>query len=403
MKPVYLPSVFTAVISLLWPALSLAGTEYNPQISLILDGRYSDYSENPEDYSLPGFQPGAEAGLAAAGFSVGHSEIILSANIDHYFSAQATFAIGEHEGETEVGIEEAFIQTTALGHGAVIKFGRFFSSFGYLNEHHEHSWDFADAPLMYRALFGNTLRDDGVQLNYVLPTDMLIELSAELFSGNAFPAAGNEDGGIGAGTLSLTLGDDIGDSHAWQLGVSRWQANAINGRTSAANDHGGIAEIPSFDGESEIDAVDFVYKWAPQGSTRERAFKLQMEYFQRSELGDISMVGSGPLESSTYHGEQQGGYVQAIYQFMPRWRTGVRFDQLEADNRGGNEAILGEAGLLTDGYKPERKSVMVEWLPSEFSRLRLQFNRDQSSAELTDKQIFLQYTHSLGAHGAHSF
>ncbi|MDT8283867.1 MAG: hypothetical protein RQ982_13795, partial [Gammaproteobacteria bacterium] len=119
---------------------------------------------------------------------------------------------------------------------------------------------------------------------------------------------------------------------------------------------------------------------------------MQMEYFQRSELGDISMVGSDPLESSSYHGEQQGSYVQAIYQFKPRWRTGVRFDQLEADNRGDDEVTLGEAGLLTDGYKPERKSVMVEWLPSEFSRLRLQFNQDQSSAAVTDKQIFMQYT-----------
>ena len=45
---------------------------------------------------------------------------------------------------------------------------------------------------------------------------------------------------------------------------------------------------------------------------------------------------------------------------------------------------------------------MLEWLPSEFSRPRLQYNRDKSSAD-ADDQVFLQYTHSLGAHGAHSY
>ena len=46
---------------------------------------------------------------------------------------------------------------------------------------------------------------------------------------------------------------------------------------------------------------------------------------------------------------------------------------------------------------------MVDWTPSEFSRLRLQFARDQSRDADADNQIFLQYQMSLGAHGAHTF
>jgi hypothetical protein len=401
MKPVYLISIMSLMMS---PVVFAAGTEYNPQISLILDGRYSDYSEDPETYVLPGFQPGPEAMLPAAGFSIGHSELTFSSNIDHYFSGQATIAIAEHEGATEVEIEEAFIQTLGLGHGTTIKFGRFYSSFGYLNVHHEHAWDFADAPLMYRALFGNTLRDDGVQFNYLLPLDMFVELSAEIFSGNAFPAAGNTEGGIGASTVSLTLGDDIGSSHAWQLGFSHWQAGDIVERTGEAHDHGGgTLETPAFTGESKINAMDFVYKWAPEGNTTERAFKFQLEYFKRNELGVIDMLGSDPLETSSYDGEQKGWYAQAVYQFMPRWRSGIRFDQLDVNNSGNDDIILDEAGLLTNGYKPKRSSVMLEWVPSEYSRLRLQFNHDQSSAIVTDKQVYVQYTFSLGAHGAHQF
>ena len=46
---------------------------------------------------------------------------------------------------------------------------------------------------------------------------------------------------------------------------------------------------------------------------------------------------------------------------------------------------------------------MVDWSPSEFSRLRLQFARDYSRMGATDNQMFLQYIMSLGAHGAHKF
>jgi hypothetical protein len=46
---------------------------------------------------------------------------------------------------------------------------------------------------------------------------------------------------------------------------------------------------------------------------------------------------------------------------------------------------------------------MLDWSPSEFSRLRLQFARDTAMAGITDNQVTLQYIMSLGAHGAHKF
>jgi hypothetical protein len=45
---------------------------------------------------------------------------------------------------------------------------------------------------------------------------------------------------------------------------------------------------------------------------------------------------------------------------------------------------------------------MADWSPSEFSRLRLQYNRDKSRP-VVDNQWTLQYIMSLGAHGAHEF
>lgn len=91
--------------------------------------------------------------------------------------------------------------------------------------------------------------------------------------------------------------------------------------------------------------------------------------------------------------------MQAIYQFMPRWRVGYRYDTLHAD--AVDPAFAGTT-LDRMGRTPCRNSVMAEFNPSEFSRLRLQYNRDESGLR-DDDQIIAQYIISLGAHGAHAF
>ncbi|MCW8886248.1 MAG: hypothetical protein OQK12_13505 [Motiliproteus sp.] len=383
-------------------ASDAASSGFNPQISVILDGRLASFGNDPEAYELPGFALGGEAGIGEEGFALGHTEIAFSANIDNRFFGQATVAIHEHEGETEVELEEAFIETIGLGNGLTVKFGRFFSGVGYLNEQHEHAWDFADAPLIYQGLFGNRLWDDGIQVSYVADTETFLQLGAEALSGRQFPAGGSHEA-IGAWSLFANVGGDIGADHSWQLGLSHWRSNDIEGRTSGGHSHGGGAdEIPSFDGDSEINAIDVVYKWVPAGDAQGRNLKLQFEYFERKEDGTVTLLNSSPLETTSYDGDQSGWYAQAVYQFKPQWKLGLRYDRLDADNSGSDEDVLEEAGLTDEGHTPERYSAMVEWNASEFSRIRFQYNRDRSYED-SDDQWFLQYTHSLGSHGAHQF
>ena len=66
------------------------------------------------------------------------------------------------------------------------------------------------------------------------------------------------------------------------------------------------------------------------------------------------------------------------------------------------EEALEESGFGDEG-NPERWSAMLDWTPSEFSRIRAQYNRDESRPGQHDNQWFLQYIMSLGAHGAHEF
>jgi hypothetical protein len=46
---------------------------------------------------------------------------------------------------------------------------------------------------------------------------------------------------------------------------------------------------------------------------------------------------------------------------------------------------------------------MLDYSPSEFSRLRLQYAKDESIESVSENQWVVQYVHSLGAHGAHRF
>lgn len=391
-----------AATLLVLPAIPVQASQnsFNPAISLVLDGHYASYDKPAGNYTLPGFMLGEEAGLDDEGFAIGESELIASANIDSQFYGKLTLAIADSAGASELGIEEAYVDALGIGNGVSLRFGRFFSAFGYLNEQHAHAWDFADAPLVYRAMFGDQLKDDGIQLVYLAPTDLFLSIGAELLSGKQYPAGGDQQG-AGAWTAFINVGDDIGVAHSWLLGLNHWQAD-VKQRTAGEIDFAGNLATPAFSGNSKINAIDFVYKWAPNGNPKNENFKFQFEYFDRRENGDLSLIDSVPLALSSYAGDQSGWYAQTLYQFASQWRTGLRFDQLNSDNTASDSSVLASANLDNLGHTPKRQSLMLEWLPSEFSRLRLQLNRDASTPQ-TDNQLLLQYTMSLGSHGAHAY
>jgi hypothetical protein len=89
---------------------------------------------------------------------------------------------------------------------------------------------------------------------------------------------------------------------------------------------------------------------------------------------------------------------------MQQWRVGYRRDQLDHGTvSNGIGLTAADSPLLLTDYNPKRDTLMVDWSPTEFSRLRLQFASDKSRAGMTDNQVLLQYIYSLGAHGAHTF
>lgn len=384
----------SGVILALTPLAGGAAT-LNPDLSLILGGRYASFEHAPDGYTLPGFQLAPETGPGPAGFGLAESELVASATIDDWFYGKLTLAFGDEGSE----LEESYLETLALGHGLTARGGRFYSALGYLNDKHPHAWDFADAPLAYRGLLGNQLRDDGVRLSWVAPTELFLQLGIEAGRGEQFPAGGAAHEGSATRALYAKIGGDIGSSHSWQLGIGQWRAEVAERQDAALLESGSGS---SFSGDSRINAVDFVWKWAPYGDTTQRSLKLQAEYLHRRESGQLAFTdAAATTTASPYVGSQRGWYAQAVYQFMPRWRLGLRHDRLSSDNRAADPLVLTDAGLGSD-HAPHRNSAMLDYSHSEYSRLRLQYALDRSAPQ-GDRQLLLQYIVSLGAHGAHTF
>jgi len=383
---------------------------FNPALSVILNGTLGNLKRDPNAYRINGFVPTmGEVSPPARGLSLGESELVLSASVDHLFRGALIAAVAPGGG---IEVEEGYVQTLGLSSGFTIKAGRFFSGVGYQNAVHAHAWDFTDAPLASKAFLGGQLAEDGIQVKWVAPTELYVDLGLELGRGRKFPGGpdgGRSKNGFGSGTLFTHAGGDLGASTAWQLGASHLRTSP-QGRGYDDVDSTGTAVNNRFTGRSRLWGIDGILKWAPNGNATSTSLKLQGEYFRRTESGALTydtQAASLGTQTGSYRSKQSGWYAQGVYQFMPQWRVGYRYDRLSS---GTTSIGLVAPGLLSaadfpvlGAYNPRRNSVMLDWSPSEFSRWRLQFARDYSRLGVPDNQVFLQYVMSLGAHGAHKF
>jgi len=384
-----------------------AVNRFNPAISMVLQGTATRYANNPDDWRLPGFQLGDETGRKPQGLSLDESEITVSANVDDWFYGQSTLSFAQDNGSSSVDVEEAYVDTLSLPYGFGARIGRFYSDVAFQNPVHSHAWDFTDAPLAYDAFLGSQYGDDGLRVNWVAPTNLLLEFGIEAYHGNRFPGGDSRHSDSplgGAHSAFVHLGGDFDDSNSWKLGLSHLRVQPRDRQSQ----NGGADT--SFDGDSKLTVASAVWKWAPDGNTTQRNLTLEGEFFYRDESGDVGFDQNGDQATIRYHGPQQGAYIQGAYQFMPRWRAGLRYDRLWANNKldvTSNSGTLSDrqvldASGLVDDHDPQRFTVMLDYSHSEFSRLRLQYEYDQSTPD-TDQVWMLQYIMTLGAHGAHSY
>lgn len=356
----------------------------NPNISVVVNTfAYSSNLKKRELDSrcLEGFT--TEHSEMQKGFNLDSAELYFYAPVDPYFNLYAVIPQKEDGAE----VEEAYFLTTALPYGLQVKGGKFKSSFGRLNSQHSHTWDFVDAPLPYRAFIGEEgLGDNGISLNWLPSTPFYLSIGTELFQGNNSILFGKEaKNGPHACSFYAKSSFDCGQHSSILTGIS-----ILKGYTLTDT----ITEGSLFKGKSSLYDFEFTYKWK---KSKYKGFVIQGEYMYRTQNGNIF----DETEINTLKREQDGLYLQATYLFGEgRWRIGTRYDRL---NLFKNDYILEQEGI-SFGKNPYRISAMVEYNPTEFSRIRFQYNNDKSySKGRTNNEFILQFIFGIGAHAAHPF
>ena len=361
-----------------------ADTLSNPQIGVVLDGYYQDGQRNNSERE--------------EGFGLGHTEVNMSANIDDKFHGSLTAVLESHGDETELMLEEAFIETLALPYGLNVRAGRFLSDFGYLNNQHMHTDSFVERPIAYRTFLGSHYYDDGVRANIVLPTDLYVKFGVEALSGSKMSSV--EDGSeVGVYTTTLKLGDDFSESSSWQFGLSYLRNE--NGKVTEFEDHDhGHADEHGHDHShgaavtgANLYGADFVWKWAPDGNYKYSNFTLSAEYMLLDGVVDSKFKddAESPDNLSAY-------YVSGVYRFNPSWSAGLRYG--EAENY--HDHAHGDHMHFT-ALKDKEMDAMIAWDSSHFGTIRAQYSRIDNQDSETDNVFTLQYVMTFGAHGAHAF
>lgn len=352
---------------------TLAAMTLNPDISVVLDGYYSSGHSAMSDRD--------------EGFGLGHTELSLSSPIDDLFEGRLTAVIEEHDGDSELMLEEAFLQTTAMPYGLNMRAGRFLSQVGYLNSRHMHADDFVQRPAVYRALLGGHYFDDGLRVNLLMPTPFYWSVGAEAFDGAQLSGEGGDDT-IGVWTATTRIGGDLSASQSWQAGFS-WLRNRIagHGHDDHEDEHDHDHGHPHGAGYAaeNLYITDLVWKWSPDGNPRQRLLTLSGEYFYADELNEYARSGDN----------HEGWYASAVYRFAPQWSAGLRYGRVD---------VLDAHGDHFHSQNLKETDVMLAWQRSHFSTLRLQYTHQEGHGfDHIDNTVTLQYVMTFGAHGAHDF
>ena len=337
------------------------------------------------------------------GFNARNIELAFDGAVDPYFEGFANIVFKlDNDNGTEVEVEEAFMQTTNLPFGLQLKGGQFFAAFGRINPTHPHTWDFADDPLVNGRLLGpDGLRGVGAQISWTLPTpwySQLILASQNGRGSTGFSFRNPGDNGIFFDRETTDREARGLQDFVW---IPRWENSIDLSRTQVV-----LAGVSGAFGSNETGANsrtqiyggDLFYKW--KSARAEGGFpfvKWQTEAMYRRFQAGRGVDESFPV-AETFH--DWGLYSQVLWGFRKGWVAGVRGDYLQMQNSRFTDD--------PDRQSRWRISANLSWYPTEFSKLRLQYNHDflESNFFLADRQVdsvFLQFEFILGAHGAHKF
>ena len=316
-------------------------------------------------------------------------EIGIQGAVDPYFRYDAF--LGVHGDGIEV--EEAYATTLSLPASLQARLGRFLLPFGKVNLTHRTELQMFDYPLVHREFFGEEgFSSTGLWGSWIgAPLGFFQELSLVGAEGmEAHEHEEEEHTADDAHALSPaqedeedhggSLGDDLGD-RLWlahlknSIDLSPGANLEVGASWATAIVEEELAEEEVARTRTNVYGIDVTFRWKPPQFAKYSSAILQAEAIWRVE--------AGPGETKA------GVFAYAQWQLGRRWYVGARGDWVEPPEQ--------LEGSLAGGQ------FLVKWFPTEFSQLRLAYERQDSElGDALDRLIF-QTTFALGPHRPHAF
>jgi len=400
-------------------------------INLSLDGLFAAGTSTERDVQklqLGGHDPNQR------GFTVQNVEVVLDGAVDPYFRGQGNIVYFiDRGGESQVELEEAYLESLSLPANLQLKAGQYLTEFGRQNPTHPHTWGFVDSPLVSARFMGpDGLRNPGARLSWLAPTPFYSELlfsvqNSQGETASSFRSEGDTHGEEEQVPFAFRHADndrgveDLGDllysaRYAVSFDLTPSQVLLLGGSAAFGPNSRGGEEASETD--TQIYGLDLTWKWkSPRHSAGFPFVTWQSEAMvRRYEVGRFDWAQTGevvdqdtglPAVLSRETLTDYGLYSQILYGFRRGWVGGFRLDYVTGE-RGDYE----KRDLLFDGEKlgrdPARAtrwrlSPSLTWYPTEFSKFRLQYNYDDRQDFGTDHSVWLQFEFLLGAHAAHKF
>ncbi len=371
-----------------------------------LEDRLSKIENAPAKTSLSAFNPAMGAALD---FTYGHTnglsnfnfraaELNVEAPIDPFLKGWIILT----GSQSEVAIEEASLQTTALPYNLTVTGGRLFAAFGRLAHFHDHELPVIDRPRSLDTFIGGEAQGDGVEVSYLFPTPFYMTATGGTY--NKLGAENARATNVTARPMDnftylgrLAAYADIGDDHSLELGLSEaWTPKRFVMDTSVAGtdfNADGTPDTPNTSAGIQtrkntwrsLAGMDLTYRWQPASGGLYKGLIWGTEVMKNDEMRFDPATNLPKGRVSSYAGFS---YVQ--FKVGTRWRPGAMVDLTE--------------DLDTNKALTRTFTGFITYDMTEFQRLRLAFSRttDNRPAGLGNNRVGLQWTGVLGHH-VHGF
>lgn len=361
-------------------------SEFNPAIGFVGE-LVSSYHSTGAD-KIGGDRPGG------FDFWARSLELNASASVDPFAKGWvvANASADSATGESTFGIEEAALQTTSLPDNLTLTAGRFFGEFGRLGYIHDHELPFVNRPQVLSQYIGGESRSDGMQLNWLVPTEQYISVTA---------GVGNNFGGDSPNPNNPGNYRPIGGLNFWGRAstffnlTDNWQLEAgISGLWNPkTQDRGGALVQPNgvstmTEKERRLAGLDFKVSYVPLRDNQFNSFTWGTEilFSDNNFLFDPNGI---PASGDEYRGDVNslGLYSYVSYKWSRQWSGGFLFDYVQSAQNHDDE---------TFAYSP-----FITFALSHWNQLRLQYShteRSPASGLKSDDAIYLQWAWIIGAH-----